>query len=376
VAGQLPDLFGVEGSGGNFFERLWGLLGDLGQTSATTLGVGLASLALVLGLRRFAPRVPGSLVAVLAGIALVALGDLADHGVEVIGAVDGGFPVPALPSAGWDELLGLLPGAAAVAYIGYAESATVAESMANEHGYVVEPDRELRAVGVANVLSGLFQGFITGGGASQSAANDRAGAQTQLVSLLVSGLIVVTAVALLPLFRDLPQATLGAVVISAVIGFLNLAALERVRRLRRDSFAIALVAMVAVLTLGVLQGADPWRCRLRRCSSTPSASATASGPRCGAPTPRSGWSCSTCRSPPSSTSRASTCSPRSGPTCTGTSRTRSPTPQPEEPEHGHGGVASGSPGGSGSRRTSTSSSPRSWMRSSSPYSAAWSWTGP
>jgi MFS superfamily sulfate permease-like transporter len=254
VAGQLPDLFGVEGSGGNFFERLWGLLGDLGQTSATTLGVGLASLALVLGLRRFAPRVPGSLVAVLAGIALVALGDLADHGVEVIGAVDGGFPVPALPSAGWDELLGLLPGAAAVAYIGYAESATVAESMANEHGYVVEPDRELRAVGVANVLSGLFQGFITGGGASQSAANDRAGAQTQLVSLLVSGLIVVTAVALLPLFRDLPQATLGAVVISAVIGFLNLAALERVRRLRRDSFAIALVAMVAVLTLGVLQG--------------------------------------------------------------------------------------------------------------------------
>jgi SulP family sulfate permease len=118
----------------------------------------------------------------------------------------------------------------------------------------VEPDRELRAVGIANILSGLFQGFITGGGASQSAANDRAGANTQLVSLLVSGLTVVTAVALLPLFRDLPQATLGAVVISAVIGFLDLAALERVRRLRRDSFVIAVAAMLAVLALGVLQG--------------------------------------------------------------------------------------------------------------------------
>ena len=155
---------------------------------------------------------------------------------------------------GWDELVGLLPGAIAVAIIGYAESATVAESMANEHGYDVEPDRELRATGIANILSGLFQGFITGGGASQSAANDRAGANTQLVSLLVSGLTVVTAVALLPLFRDLPQAALGAVVISAVIGFLDLAALERVRRLRRDSFVIAVAAMLAVLALGVLQG--------------------------------------------------------------------------------------------------------------------------
>ena len=141
-----------------------------------------------------------------------------------------------------------------MAIIGYAESATVAESMANEHRYVVEPDRELRAIGAANILSGLFQGFITGGGASQSAANDRAGANSQLVSLLVSGLTVVTAVALLPLFRDLPQAALAAVVISAVLGFLNLAAMARVRRLRHESFVVALVSLAAVLTLGVLQG--------------------------------------------------------------------------------------------------------------------------
>ena len=85
VAGQLPDLFGVEGAGGNFFERLWGLLGDLGQTSLTTLAVGLASLALVLGLRRLAPAVPGSLVAVLLGIAAVAAFDLDAHGVGIVG---------------------------------------------------------------------------------------------------------------------------------------------------------------------------------------------------------------------------------------------------------------------------------------------------
>ena len=209
IVGQLPKLLGVPAGDGNVFGQAGDLLGRLGDANPWTAAIGLGSLAVLLGLKRVAPGVPAALLVVVGGIAVVALGDLTADGVEVIGAVDGAVPVPAIPSVGWDDLLGLLPGAAAVAIIGYAESATVAESMGNEHGYDVVPDRELRAVGIANILSGLFQGFITGGGASQTAANDRAGAQTQLVSLLVSGLTVVTAVALLPLFRDLPQAALG-----------------------------------------------------------------------------------------------------------------------------------------------------------------------
>jgi sulfate permease, SulP family len=163
-------------------------------------------------------------------------------------------PGLALPAVGWSDLTALLPGALAIAVIGYAESATVAESLADEHGYTVRPDRELLAIGGANVLAGLFQGFITGGGASQSAANDHAGAQTQLVSLLVSGLTVLTAVALLPLFHDLPQAVLGAIVIAAVAGFLNVAALRRIARLRRTSFVLALLTLAGVLVFGVLGG--------------------------------------------------------------------------------------------------------------------------
>jgi high affinity sulfate transporter 1 len=254
IVGQLPKLLGVPAGDGNFFGQAGVLLGHLGDTNPWTAAIGVGSLAVLLGARRARPSLPAALVVVVAGIAVVALGDLDSHGVEVIGAVKGAVPLPRVPSVGWDELVGLLGGAVAVAIIGYAESATVAESMAEEHGYHVTPDRELRAIGIANILSGLFQGFITGGGASQSAANDRAGAQTQLVSLLVSALTVVTAIALLPLFRDLPQATLGAVVISAVLGFINLPALARIRRLRRDSFVIALVALAAVLVLGVLKG--------------------------------------------------------------------------------------------------------------------------
>jgi SulP family sulfate permease len=254
IVGQLPALLGVSKGEGNFFPQLWHVLTQLDDTNGWTAILGLGALALLLGLKRAAPGIPAALVVVAAGIVVVALGGLADHGVDVIGRIEGAVPTPVLPSAGWDDLVALLPGAMAIAVIGYAETATVGESLADEHRYSVRPDQELTATGIANVLAGLFQGFITGGGASQSAANDRAGAQTQLVSLLVSGLAVLTAVALLPLFRDLPQAALGAIVISAVIGFLNLPALGRIRRLRRDSFALALATLLGVLVLGVLGG--------------------------------------------------------------------------------------------------------------------------
>ena len=97
VAGQLPKLFGVEGAGGDFFEKLWGLLSNLGDTQGLTLAVGLASLALVLGLRRLAPVVPGSLAAVLAGIVAVQVFGLDGHGVDIIGKIDSGLPSLGLP---------------------------------------------------------------------------------------------------------------------------------------------------------------------------------------------------------------------------------------------------------------------------------------
>ena len=254
IVGQVPKLLGVPGGEGDFFPQLGHLLTSLDEVNGWTAAIGLGSLAVLLAAKRVAPTLPAALAVVVAGIAVVALFGLAGHGVEVIGRVEGAVPGLVVPAVGWSDVVALLPGALAIAVIGYAESATVAESLADEHGYTVRPDRELLAIGGANVLAGLFQGFITGGGASQSAANDRAGAQTQLVSLLVSGLTVLTAVALLPLFRDLPQAVLGAIVISAVAGFLNLPALRRIARLRRDAFLLAMLALAGVLIFGVLGG--------------------------------------------------------------------------------------------------------------------------
>ncbi|MFN8518926.1 MAG: SulP family inorganic anion transporter [Chloroflexota bacterium] len=254
IVGQLTKILGVPESSGTFLEQTRGLLADLGDTNLWTVALGVVALALLLGGPRRAPGLPWALIVVVGGIVAVALLGLADKGVAVIGLVDGAFPLPAIPAIAPQDLFALVPGAIAIAVVGSAESLTVAQSFAEEHRYEIDPDQELRANGAGNLVSGLLQGFIVGGGASQSAAAERAGASSPIVSLMVAALTVITSVALLPLFQDLPQPVLGAIVISAVIGFLRVAELRRIAALRRDAFLLALVALGATLVLGILSG--------------------------------------------------------------------------------------------------------------------------
>jgi sulfate permease, SulP family len=254
IVGQLAKILGVPGVEGSFVEQLRQLIPELASANLATIVVGgLALLAMLLG-RRFAPGIPMALVVVVVSIVAVAVLGLAARGVEVIGQVDAAFPVPAIPDVEFADLIVLVPGALAIAIMGYAETNQVSEQFGEEHGYEIRPDQELLALGGANLLSGVFLGFIVGGGASQSAAADRAGARTLLVSLIVAGLTILTAIALLPLFRDLPQAVLGAIVISAVLGFVRVDQLRRLAALRREGFYVACFALVATLALGILSG--------------------------------------------------------------------------------------------------------------------------
>jgi MFS superfamily sulfate permease-like transporter len=191
---------------------------------------------------------------VIAGILVVTLFNLDARGVEIIGNVGTQIPTLKFPVFTLQDFATLLPGVIALSLIGYAESDAVAEQFAADHRYDIKPNQELVALGAANVASGLFQGFIVAGGASQSATNDRAGAKSQLSGLIVSGLIFLTAAFLMPLFTNLADAVLGAIVISAVLGFFNIPALRRIFRLRRDEFWLAMVALFGVLILGVLPG--------------------------------------------------------------------------------------------------------------------------
>ena len=266
VAGQLPDLFGVEGGGGNFFEKLRRLLSNLDQTSVTTLAVGLASLALVLGLRRFAPAVPGSLVAVLVGIAAVWLLDLDAHGVEIVGQINSGLPALGTPDVAAADYLALAPAAVGVMLVGFAEGLGAAKTYAARHHYEVDANRELVGLGAANLGAGLSSGMVVNGSLSKTAVNGSAGARSQVSGLVVAALTILTLLFLTGLFDNLPQATLAAVVIAAVIELVDfpaLAALYRIatRELRgiygiaaRPDFIAAVAALAGVLVFDTLPG--------------------------------------------------------------------------------------------------------------------------
>jgi sulfate permease, SulP family len=266
VAGQLPKLFGVSKGDGDFFEQLWHLLGEFDQTSGTTLLVGLLSLALVLLLRRVAPVVPGSLVAVLFGIVVVQLFALDEHGVDIVGKIDSGLPALGLPDVAAVDYLKLAPGAVGIVLVGFAEGLGAAKTYAARHHYEVDANCELVGLGAANLGAGLSSGMVVNGSLSKTAVNGAAGARTQLSGLIVAAMTVVTLLLLTGLFQSLPEATLAAVVIAAVIelvDFPSLAALYQVYTRRLGSaygvaahpdFVAAVAALAGVLVFDTLPG--------------------------------------------------------------------------------------------------------------------------
>jgi MFS superfamily sulfate permease-like transporter len=179
---------------------------------------------------------------------------LEQRGVAIVGTIPGGIPQLKIPAIGLSDLLALLPGALGLTLVAYSEHTGATSASATRHHYDPDANQELIAVGIANLGAGLFQGFAVGGSLSRSTANDAAGARSQVSSLVASALVLLTAIALTPLFYNLPQATLGAIVIRAVIGLMNVGELQRFYRLRTAAFLQALTAMLGVLTLGVLAG--------------------------------------------------------------------------------------------------------------------------
>lgn len=252
AASQLGKVLGVPVEGDGFFAKVWSALGQLGDANPATVALALGGLAVLLTLRRWAPRVPGPLVVVVLGIALVGLTDLESRGVALVGPVSGGLPKFELP-----ELAGvgaLLPAAVGIALMSFIESISAARAFAAKDDPPVDADRELLALGAANLAGGLFQAYPAGGGTSQTAVNDGAGARTQLAEVVTAVVAVLTLTLLAGLLADLAQAILGAIVLVAAIGLVNLAPLRRMRTIRRRDFWLGLVALAGVLIFGVLPG--------------------------------------------------------------------------------------------------------------------------
>jgi SulP family sulfate permease len=250
---QLPSMLGVKAGDGNFFPRLWDLLGELDNVHWATLAVGAGSVALLVLGRRLVPWLPSTLLVLVVAIAVSAIAGLPSHGVDVVGDIPQALPDPAIPHIAAGDFVELIAPAFGILVLS-AEAVGVARGLAVRHGYRVEPNRDLVALGAANALAGFSSGFVQSGGASQTAAADGAGGRSQLAPIIAAGLILLTGAFLAPLFEDLPQATLGAIVIVAVAGFFDVASLRRFARIRRSAVVFATLALVGVLVLGVLQG--------------------------------------------------------------------------------------------------------------------------
>ena len=251
---QLPKLFGVPGGGDSFFERGRTLWAELPSANTAVLVFGVAAIAvLAAGERRFPGR-PVALGVVALSIVLLSVTPLATMGFKTVGLLPSGLPALTLPVPDPADVDRMLPLSFACFLLAYIEGVSAARALAERHGVDVDPRQELFALGAANAATALAHGYPVAGGLSQSTVNDRAGAASPLSLVFASATIALCLLFLTGLLRNLPDVVLAAIVIVAVAGLFDVTALRRVFALSKMEFAVAMVALVGVLVLGILKG--------------------------------------------------------------------------------------------------------------------------
>jgi high affinity sulfate transporter 1 len=254
---QLPKLLGFSVDANGVIPEARAIVRGVadGETNGAALVIGLACLAVIFGFKRWRPKVPGVLVAVVGATAAVGVFGLAErYGLSVVGPLSKGLPSFRLPSVPASDYGALVAGAIGIALVSFADTSVLSRTFAIRGGYRVNPNQELVALGAANVAAGLFQGFSVSSSSSRTPVAEAAGARTQL-----TGLVGALAIALMLLFfpnlvRNLPNAALAAVVISAAIGLIEAKGVRKLYRVHKTEFALSIVCFLGVAVLGVIEG--------------------------------------------------------------------------------------------------------------------------
>jgi sulfate permease, SulP family len=257
VIGELPKLTGTTSSGVNAWQELSSWARSLDDVHWPTVLVGAVALVVIFGLRFVAPAIPGALVLVVGGLLASWLFDLGAHGIALVGHVPRGLPAPKLPgyTVFQDHFPTILAASVALLLIGFSQTAGDARAFATRHRYRIDVDQESLAQGMSNIGAGVFQGMPVSTSLSASSLNESAGARSPLASLFTGGLVLLTLIALAPLFSQLPKAVLAALIIDAVVmGMIDIPELRRLYRVKRFDFWIAIAAFAGVLSVGVLAG--------------------------------------------------------------------------------------------------------------------------
>lgn len=257
LIGQLPKVLGFPVAGSSFLTELNGLLLGIGHGRIhwMSFAIGLFCLAVIFVLRRRAPRIPGILIAFVGSTLLVSLPDLSGRfGIAVIGPLPQGLPQFQIPFVSWSDFGHLCASAAAIALVSFADMSALSRTFAHRTGEDVDRNQEVIALGAANIAAGLFQGFPITSSASRTPVAESAGARTQIAGVIGALCISLLLIFAPRLLADLPQAALGAIVIAACVGLIEVRGVWRLYKLRRDEFVLSMVCLLGVALLGVIQG--------------------------------------------------------------------------------------------------------------------------
>jgi SulP family sulfate permease len=270
IIGQVPHLLGISGASGNFFAKTWNVLQHLPDVSIGPVLTGILSLTAMLLLRYMSPDIPAALV--VTAIATILIGLLGGEatGVQVAGHIPSGLPHLTSPNLDPTILYEFAPGALAIVLVGYAEALGAAKAAAIQSGGDINPNQELVAHGPANILSGLFGGFLVVGSLSKTSVAIAAGARSQVANLIAAAFCFFTLILLTPLFRNMPQPALAAIVIAAMLHLTKPKYLRDLFARSRWSFANAAARHQRAV------GAEPiWRGHVERLASSVSSVTTA-----------------------------------------------------------------------------------------------------
>jgi len=253
AATQLPKLFGVEGTSGNFFIRIQSLFQHLPETNRATLVLGIIAFGLLFAGTKIFPGKPVSLFVLIASILAITFTSLSAFGIHLTGEIPSGLPTLGRPSLRLSDADGILGLALACFLMGYIETISAARTFAQKHNYQINTRQELLSLGIANIASAFAGGYVVAGGLSQSTVNDKAGAKTPMAliicSITLAGLLFFTG-----LLTNLPEVILAAIVLDAILGLIKVKELKQLYSISKLEFTVAMAAFAGVLVLGILKG--------------------------------------------------------------------------------------------------------------------------
>jgi sulfate permease, SulP family len=251
---MLRDMFGALVSSRYTLVQAWGIVQSLSQPNLPTIALSILVAGGILLGKRFAPRLPLSLLIVIAVIAASAEFHFANHGIAVIGLVPGGLPALRLPIVSWTDILELLPVAASCFVIIIAQSAATSQGFAARYRESVDEDDDILGLSVANAAAAISGSFVVNGSPTQTAMAVHLGARSQIAQLALAATVLLVLMLLTGPLQYLPRCALAAIVFTIGVGMIDVACLRDIRRESPGEFYLALITAITVVAMGVEQG--------------------------------------------------------------------------------------------------------------------------